>query len=47
MALDAHVEEIHRREKVVRIFPHQQSARRLVGALCAEQYEEWSSTSTW
>lgn len=37
------IEEIRRREKVIRIFPNQQSAWRLVGALCAEQHEEWST----
>jgi len=28
---------------VVRIFPNQDSAYRLIGALCAEQHEEWST----
>ena len=36
------IEEIRRREKVVRIFPTMQSAWRLIGALCAEQHEEWA-----
>ena len=36
------IEEIRRREKVVRIFPNMQSAWRLIGALCAEQHEEWA-----
>jgi len=34
-------EEIRRREKVIRIFPNQESAHRLVGALLLEQHEEW------
>ena len=37
------IEEIRRREKVIRIFPNKASDRRLVGALCAEQHEEWST----
>ena len=36
------IEEICRREKVVRIFPNMQAAWRLIGALCAEQHEEWA-----
>ena len=36
------IEEIRRREKVVRIFPTMQAAWRLIGALCAEQHEEWA-----
>jgi putative transposase len=34
-------EEIRRRERVIRIFPNDQSAMRLVGALLAEKNEEW------
>ena len=30
------IEEIRRREKVIRIFPQKASAYRLIGALCAE-----------
>lgn len=37
------IEEIRRREKVIRIFPNRESAYRLVGALCAETHEEWST----
>jgi transposase-like protein len=41
--LERFIEEIRRREKVVRIFPSGESAYRLIGALCAEQHEEWST----
>jgi transposase-like protein len=37
------IQEIRRREKVIRIFPNIGSAVRLVGALCAETHEEWST----
>ena len=37
------IQEIRRREKVIRIFPNIGSAERLVGALCAETHEEWST----
>ncbi len=33
--------EIRRRERVIRIFPNDDSARRLIGALLAEQNESW------
>jgi hypothetical protein len=39
-------QEIRRREKVIRIIPHMGSTYRLVGALCAETCEEWS-TGRW
>lgn len=41
--LERFIEEIRRREKVIRIFPSIDSAERLVGALCAETHEEWST----
>lgn len=36
-------EEIRRREKVIRIFPNEDSAMRLIGALLAEKHEAWST----
>jgi transposase-like protein len=36
-------EEIRRRERVIRIFPNEASAVRLIGALLAEQHEAWST----
>lgn len=36
-------EEIRRREKVIRIFPNEVSAQRLIGALLMEQHEVWST----
>jgi putative transposase len=41
--LERFIQEIRRREKVIRIFPNVDSAHRLVGALCAETHEEWST----
>ncbi len=41
--LERFIQEIRRREKVIRIFPNMDSAKRLVGALCAETHEEWST----
>lgn len=35
--------EIRRRERVIRIFPNQDSAERLIGALLMEQDEAWST----
>jgi len=37
------IEEIRRRERVVRLFPTMDAARRLIGARCAEQHEERST----
>ena len=34
-------EEIRRRQRVIRIFPNEESALRLIGALLNEFYEEW------
>ena len=34
-------EEIRRREKVIRIFPNDNSAARLIGAILAEKHDEW------
>lgn len=40
--LERLIEEIRRREKVIRIFPTMQSAWRMIGALLAEQHEKWA-----
>jgi len=37
------IEEVRRREKVIRIFPNMGSTWRLIGALLAEKHEEWST----
>jgi transposase-like protein len=36
-------QELRRRERVIRIFPNEASALRLIGALLAEQHEVWST----
>ena len=36
-------QEIRRRERVIRIFPNDDSALRLIGALLAEMNEQWQS----
>jgi transposase-like protein len=36
-------EEIRQRERVIRIFPNEAAALRLIGALLAEQHEVWST----
>jgi putative transposase len=33
--------EIRRREKVIRVFPNEEAALRLMGALLAEKQDEW------
>jgi len=38
------IEEVRRREKVIRIFPNTGSAWRLIGAVLAERHEEWSTS---
>ena len=35
------IQEVRRRERVIRIFPNESSALRLMGALLAEIHEEW------
>jgi transposase-like protein len=37
------IEEVRRREKVIRIFPNMGSTWRLLGAVLAEKHEEWST----
>jgi len=44
--LERHIQEIRCREKVIRIFPNEDSAWRLVGALLAEKHEEWPGRPT-
>jgi transposase-like protein len=41
--LERLIQEIRRREKVIRIFPSEASAWRLISALLAEKREEWST----
>jgi len=42
-ALERLIQEVRRREKVIRIFPNEESAWRLIGAYLAERHEEWST----
>ena len=42
--LERLIQEVRRREKVIRIFPNKESAWRLVSALLAEKHEEWSTS---
>ena len=37
-------EEIRRRERVVRIFPNEAAAERLIGAILVEVYEAWQAS---
>ncbi|GIV57807.1 MAG: hypothetical protein KatS3mg042_0720 [Rhodothermaceae bacterium] len=41
--LERLIEEVRRRERVIRIFPNLKSVWRLVGALLCEQHEAWST----
>ena len=43
LSVERLIEEIRRRERVVRIFPTVEAAHRLIGARCAEQHEEGST----
>ena len=42
-AVERLIEEIRRRERVIRIFPNQESSIRLIGALLMEIDEKWIS----
>ncbi|MBN4081460.1 IS256 family transposase [Caldithrix abyssi] len=42
-SLERFNQEIKRRTSVIRIFPNRNSALRLIGALCLEQAEEWTT----
>lgn len=42
-SLERFNEEIKRRTNVIRIFPNRDSALRLIGALCMEQAEDWTT----
>ena len=41
--LERLIQELRRREKVIRIFPNDESAWRLLGAFLAETHEDWST----
>ncbi|NIP73878.1 MAG: IS256 family transposase, partial [Gammaproteobacteria bacterium] len=45
--LERLIQEARRREKVIRIFPNERSAWRLLGALLAEQHEIWVTGRRW
>lgn len=42
-ALERLIQEVRRRERVIRIFPNEASAHRLLGAYLAETHEEWAT----
>lgn len=45
--LERLIEEVRRRERVIRIFPDERSPWRLLGALLAEQHELWITGRRW
>lgn len=45
--LERLIAEVRRREPVIRIFPNERSAWRLLGTLLAEQHEVWSTGRRW
>lgn len=45
--LERLIQEARRREKVIRIFPDERSAWRLLGAFLTERHEEWSTGRRW
>ncbi|MDT2758075.1 transposase [Enterococcus asini] len=38
-------QEVRRREKIIRIFPNQASANRLIGAVLMDLHDEWLSST--
>ncbi|WP_218084983.1 transposase, partial [Staphylococcus epidermidis] len=38
-------QEVRRREKIIRIFPNQTSANRLIGAVLMDLHDEWIYSS--
>lgn len=45
--LERLIEEVRRRERVIRIFPDERSPWRLLGALLTEQHELWITGRRW
>ena len=43
--LERENEEIRRREKVIRIFPNEESAERLLGAVLLDHHDDWKAIS--